>query len=80
VSWSTVRYMISDIQYGGKVTDDHDRHLLNTYAKHWFGNWLFEPNYAFYKGYDMPIEVSLAKGTTKAATSWAYGKGWPWTP
>ena len=49
-SWSTIRYMIADIQYGGRVTDDHDRHLLNTYAKVWFGDHLFRPDYAFYKG------------------------------
>ena len=42
--------MIADIQYGGRVTDDHDRHLLNTYAKVWFGDHLFRPDYAFYKG------------------------------
>ncbi len=33
ISWKALRYMISEIQYGGRITDDRDRRLMITYTK-----------------------------------------------
>lgn len=45
--WDALKYLIADINYGGHVTDDWDRRLLNTYIQDYFTNDLLATQ--FYK-------------------------------
>jgi dynein heavy chain len=47
--------MICEIQYGGKVTDDFDRRLFNTYGNAFLRPGIVDPSFEFYKDYKIPV-------------------------
>ncbi|XP_072235150.1 dynein axonemal heavy chain 5-like, partial [Leuresthes tenuis] len=54
VNWSCLRYMLGEVQYGGRVTDDLDKRLLNTFTRVWFSENTFRDDFCFYQGYRVP--------------------------
>jgi len=62
--WETLRYLIGEAMYGGRVTDNYDRRVLNTYLEEYMGNFLFDENVKYYFSrsafdYDCPLTGSL---------------------
>ncbi|KAL1516507.1 hypothetical protein ABEB36_000416 [Hypothenemus hampei] len=51
ISWQTLRYMLGEVHYGGRVTDDFDKKLLNTFCLVWFNDNVLKDDFIFYKGY-----------------------------
>ena len=46
--WQTLRYLIGEAMYGGRVTDDFDRRVMNTYLKEFMGDFIFDTNQKFF--------------------------------
>jgi dynein heavy chain len=44
-TWETVRYMVCIIMYGGRITDDFDQLLMNTYTEKYFHSAVLTPGY-----------------------------------
>ncbi|TPP64769.1 Dynein heavy chain 5 axonemal [Fasciola gigantica] len=61
IEWKCVRYMLGEIQYGGRVTDDFDQRLLNTYCQSWFHEGLFSPDFRFATGFPVPQFTKLSE-------------------
>jgi len=40
--WDSLRYLIGEVMYGGRVTDSFDRRVLNTYLNEYMGDFLFD--------------------------------------
>ena len=49
-TWETVRYMISCIQYGGRITDDFDQLLMDTFAEKYFTAGALQQGFEIYRG------------------------------
>jgi len=47
ISWPTVQYIISDVQYGGKITDNMDRRCFATYTAYWIANRVLQPGFKY---------------------------------
>ena len=54
VSWVTIRYMVSEIQYGGRITDNKDRVMFNTICEVNMNSSVCDPGFEFYQGYGIP--------------------------
>eukprot|EP00842_Homolaphlyctis_polyrhiza_P003630 jgi/Hompol1/4268/HPOL_001758-RA len=48
IPWTTLRYLIGETIYGGRVTDDYDRRVLMTYLDEYLGDFLFDSFQPFY--------------------------------
>eukprot|EP00438_Fugacium_kawagutii_P003970 Skav207537 [mRNA] locus=scaffold756:175730:183028:- [translate_table: standard] len=61
LSWNTIQYMVAEVQYGGRITDDLDRELFITYAAKWLNEGMFGSSFAF-NGYNADYNYDIPKG------------------
>ena len=42
IPWDTLRYLVGEVMYGGRVTDNMDRRVVETYMQEYLGDFLFD--------------------------------------
>ena len=70
IPWGSLKYLIGDAMYGGRVSDDYDRRVLVTYVNEYMGDFLFDDCQKFYfsrAGYDYELPINGKVETYKAA-------------
>ncbi|XP_055685262.1 dynein axonemal heavy chain 8-like [Lutzomyia longipalpis] len=53
IDWTAIRYMLSEVHYGGRVTDDMDKRLLTEFTEMWFNSALAGDDFEFREGFPM---------------------------
>jgi dynein heavy chain len=60
LSWSTIQYMVAAVQYGGRITDNVDSELFDTFAGQWLREELLKPGFVFgQKTYSVPDGLEI---------------------
>ena len=42
IPWATLRYLVGEAMYGGRVSDSYDRRVLVCYLEEFLGDFLFD--------------------------------------
>lgn len=63
--WGSLKYLIGDAMYGGRVSDEMDRRVLSTYLEEYMGDFLFDKNSKFFFSQE-GFEYTLPNDTSKS--------------
>jgi dynein heavy chain len=58
IPWGSLRYLVGEAMYGGRVSDAFDRRILTTYLDEFMGDFLFDSRNKFYfarSGFDYEL-------------------------
>lgn len=61
IPWSSLKYLIGDAMYGGRVTDDYDRRVLICYLDEYMGDFLLDKNREFFFAQTEDFNYGLPK-------------------
>ena len=62
IPWETLRYLVGEAMYGGRVSDDWDRRVVLVYLQEYFGDFLFDTFQPFHFYMDSECDYSLPVG------------------
>ncbi|XP_037943367.1 dynein heavy chain 10, axonemal-like [Teleopsis dalmanni] len=59
VPWNSLKYLIGEVMYGGRVIDDFDRRVTNTYMNEYMGDFLFDKFQPFHFYRDESVDYFI---------------------
>jgi dynein heavy chain len=61
IPWPSLRYLIGEVMYGGRVIDDFDRRAMATYLEEYMGDFLFDTFQKFHFYVDDKVDYSIPR-------------------
>ncbi|KAH8358423.1 hypothetical protein KR093_000053 [Drosophila rubida] len=59
IPWNSLKYLIGEVMYGGRVIDDFDRRITNCYMNEYMGDFLFDVFQSFHFYEDDNVDYCL---------------------
>ncbi|KAB0803715.1 hypothetical protein PPYR_00685 [Photinus pyralis] len=57
--WNSLKYLIGEVMYGGRVIDDFDRRIVTTYMNEYMGDFLFDTFQPFHFYHDKNVDYVI---------------------
>ncbi|EDV92648.1 GH18884 [Drosophila grimshawi] len=64
IPWNSLKYLIGEVMYGGRVIDDFDRRITNCYMNEYMGDFLFDEFQSFHFYEDENVDYCLPDDET----------------
>ncbi|XP_063229306.1 dynein axonemal heavy chain 10 [Bacillus rossius redtenbacheri] len=65
IPWGSLKYLIGEVMYGGRVIDDFDRRIVQTYMEEYMGDFLFDEFQPFHFYHDQAIDYVIPQASNK---------------
>lgn len=59
IPWNSLKYLIGEVMYGGRVIDDFDRRIVKTYMDEYMGDFLFDTFQPFHFYHDLNVDYII---------------------
>ncbi|XP_055533348.1 dynein axonemal heavy chain 10 [Wyeomyia smithii] len=63
--WNSLKYLIGEVMYGGRVIDDFDRRVVKTYMDEYMGDFLFDTFQPFHFYQDHSVDYKIFEAGTR---------------
>lgn len=65
IPWNSLKYLIGEVMYGGRVIDDFDRRIVNTYMDEYMGDFLFDTVQQFHFFRNKTVDYAIPEDGPK---------------